>query len=92
LTIPPPLLHSVRQAAQRLGVSESSIWRLLQMGELYPTSVLGRTLISEAELLRLVADATTARSRSPQLPIERDENADDTPLQTGNKRPTPELE
>ena len=79
----PPLLHTVPQAAERLRVSESSVWRLLRLGKLCATTVLGRTLISEAELQRFVAEATRARSRSPQLPAERDENADDAPVQTG---------
>jgi hypothetical protein len=59
LTVPPPpLLHPVPRAAARLSVSESSIWRLLRLGKLYPTYVLGRTMISESELQRLAAETT----------------------------------
>ena len=67
MTVPlPPLLHPVPHAAARLGVSESSIWRLIQEGTLRPTCVLGRTMISESELQRLVAEATKPRQRVMQ--------------------------
>jgi hypothetical protein len=62
----PPLLHPVPRAAERLGVSESSIWRLLRLGKLHPTCVLGRTMISEGELQRLVAETTEPRQIAPQ--------------------------
>lgn len=64
-----PLLHTVPEAAERLRVSESSIWRLLRLGKLCATSVLGRTMISEAELLRFVAEATRARADRRNCPL-----------------------
>lgn len=69
MTIPPtpPLLYTVPQAGQRLGVSESSIWRLLRLGRLRPTCVLGRTMISEGELQRLVTEATSPRETALEL-------------------------
>jgi excisionase family DNA binding protein len=55
---PPPLLHTVKAVAARLAVSESMIWRLLRAGELRPTRIMGRVLISEAELQRLIEKHT----------------------------------
>jgi excisionase family DNA binding protein len=52
-----PLLHSIWAAASRLGVSESTIWRLIRQGKLQPTRILGRTLLSEAELQRIAGMA-----------------------------------
>jgi len=54
-----PLLHTVPKAAGRLGVSESTVWRMIGAKELSPTRVRGRTMISEAELQRYVAESTT---------------------------------
>jgi excisionase family DNA binding protein len=62
-----PLLHTVRGAADRLNVSESSIWRLLRQGQLRRTSVLGRTMLSEDELQRFVTEATKALETPPLL-------------------------
>jgi excisionase family DNA binding protein len=53
-----PLLYSVNAAAHRLGVSESTIWRLIDGKKLYPTRVRSRTMISETELQRYVAEST----------------------------------
>ena len=53
-----PLLHPVPKAAKRLDVSESTVWRLVAKKKLYPTYVRGRTMISEAELQRYVAEST----------------------------------
>ena len=78
-----PLLYCVNDAARRLGISGSSIWRLLRLGRLCPTTVLGRTMISEAELQRLVVEATRARSPSPQPAAEPDETADGAVVQAG---------
>ena len=79
MTVPlPPLLHPVPRAAERLGVSESSIWRLIQKGTLHPTCVLGRTMISEGELQRLVTEATKPRQRVTQPVAGTGVNARDT--------------
>jgi excisionase family DNA binding protein len=49
-----PLLHSIDDAATRLGVSVSTIWRLIRSGQLRTVKILGRTLVPESELQRLV--------------------------------------
>jgi excisionase family DNA binding protein len=61
-----PLLYSANNAARRLDVSESTIWRLVAEKKLYPTYVRGRTMISEAELQRYVAESTV-RPREAQI-------------------------
>ena len=49
----PQLLHSIDDAATRLGVSVSTIWRLIRSGQLRAVKILGRTLVPESELQRL---------------------------------------
>ena len=61
-----PLLHTVRRSAERLNVSESTVWRLIRRGQLNPTYVLGRTMLSEGELQRLVTEATKRRQSAEQ--------------------------
>src|SRR5262245_26200423 len=75
-----PLLHAVPGAAKRLNVSETTVWRLVAEKELYPTYVRGRTMISEAELQRYVADATV-RPRAKKAPL-----ADKKRTETGENR------
>jgi excisionase family DNA binding protein len=48
-----PLLHPIDDAAPRLGVSVSSIWRLIRSGQLRTVKIRGRTLVPESELQRL---------------------------------------
>jgi hypothetical protein len=61
-----PLLHSIAVAAARLGgLSESTIWRLIRVGQ--SVKIFGRTLVSESELQRL---AQKGPSLSP-IPIGR---------------------
>lgn len=74
-----PLLHAVPRAAKRLDVSESTVWRLVAEKKLYPTYVRGRTMISEAELQRYVAESTVkpqgkAACISDNTPKETPEN------------------
>ena len=52
-----PLLHTVPASAKRLSVSERMVWRLLSIGKLRASRVLGRTMISEAELQRFAREA-----------------------------------
>ena len=47
------LLHSIDDAATRLGVSVSMIWRLIRSGQLRTVKIRGRTLVPESELQRL---------------------------------------
>ena len=49
-----PLLHSIEEAATRLGVSVSMIWRLIRSGQLRTVKIRGRTLVPESEIQRLV--------------------------------------
>jgi Helix-turn-helix domain len=87
VTVPTsPLLHPVQRAAERLGVSESSIWRLLRLGKLHPTCVLGRTMISEGELQRLVTETTKPRQIAPQPVTGMDVNAGDTASPDGKPK------
>jgi excisionase family DNA binding protein len=62
-----PLLHSIKASATRLAVSESTIRRLLKGKEIRATRILGRTLISEAELRRLT-EQKTDRDNPPSDP------------------------
>ena len=48
------LLHSIDDAATRLGVSVSTIWRLIRSGQLRAVKIRGRTLVPDSELQRLV--------------------------------------
>ena len=47
------LLHSIDDAATRLGVSVSTIWRLIRSGQLRAVKIRGRTLVPDSELQRL---------------------------------------
>ena len=69
---PPPLLHTVKAAAARLAVSESTIRRLLMAKKLRATRILGRTLISEAELQRLIKQNTDRRDSTSDQPSNPD--------------------
>jgi predicted DNA-binding transcriptional regulator AlpA len=78
LTVPPPpLLRTVPRAAERLGVSESTVWRLIRLRQLNPTCVLGRTMVSEEELQRFVAEATKPRQTPLQSITTPDMNLDE---------------
>ena len=46
-------LHSIDDAATRLGVSVSTIWRLIRSGQLRAVKIRGRTLVPDSELQRL---------------------------------------
>jgi excisionase family DNA binding protein len=68
---PPPLLHTIKTAAARIAVSPSTVQRLVKAKKLRATYVMGRTLISEAELQRLIeantdpANASSSASAGP---------------------------
>jgi len=49
-----PLLHSIEEAATRLGVSVSTLWRLIRSDKIRTVKILRRTLVPESEIQRLV--------------------------------------
>lgn len=51
----PPLLHTVPQAARRLNVSRTALYRLMSAGELRSVKVGGSRRIPEAALRDFVA-------------------------------------
>ena len=61
-----PLLRTIEVAATRLGVSESTIWRLIRNDKLRIAKILGRTLVPESELQRLAQPAVRDPCRSAQ--------------------------
>jgi excisionase family DNA binding protein len=52
---------TVRDAAQYLGVSEPTVWRMLRGGELPRTKIRGRTLVRRVDLDIFLARAARAR-------------------------------
>lgn len=69
--IAPPtdaLLHSVPDAGRRLGVSVSTIWRMIRDQLIFATYVRRRTLIAEAELRRYIAGATAVSATTEAAP------------------------
>ena len=53
---PAPLAHPVPAACARLGVSRTTLYALLAAGELRSFKVGAKTLISEADLRKFVAE------------------------------------
>ena len=53
--LPDPLFVSMREAGRRLGVGLSTVWKLIQAGELPSTQILRRRLIPVAELEKFAA-------------------------------------
>lgn len=51
-----PKLYSVTEAAALLKISRWTLWRKLKDGQVRRTKVGGRTLIKEAELVKLIRD------------------------------------
>jgi excisionase family DNA binding protein len=88
-----PLLYSIKDAAARLGVSESTVWRLIRQGRLRATRLLGRTLLAEAELQRIAEVAADKPRGAGEKAISSRDAGSDERLQTaghggfdGNKR------
>lgn len=69
-----PLLHTKEAAAARLSLSKSTIGRLLKAKKLRATHIMGRTLISEAELQRLVEESTDRGDPDFDQPSDPDPN------------------
>lgn len=53
-TWPTKLAYSVHEAAAALGLSASSIWKWISLGQLRAVRVGGRTLIPAGELRRIL--------------------------------------
>lgn len=60
-----PRLVSVKEAAARLGISVSGVYRLIDSGELCRIKVRGRTLFEPSELERYIAFQRAAGARQP---------------------------
>lgn len=53
----PPLVHHVNAAAARIGVSRRKFYELVACGCVRTLKIGGRTVVAEAELQRVVAEA-----------------------------------
>jgi excisionase family DNA binding protein len=49
-----PLSYGIKDAARALGISSSTVWRLVASGDLSVFRILGRTLITHKELERFI--------------------------------------
>jgi excisionase family DNA binding protein len=56
-----PLLHSVREAAQLLGIGRTLLYELTRSGRVRPVKVGGRTLFTHEELERFVREQSAAQ-------------------------------
>ena len=45
---------SIAEAAKRIGVNETTIWRMSKRGAIKVTRVAGRALVTEAEIARIL--------------------------------------
>lgn len=50
-----PLAHSVNEACERLGIGRTSLYELIAAKEIRPFKIGRKTLIPEAELVRVIA-------------------------------------
>jgi len=50
-----PLAHKIPDACRRIGIGRSSLYELIKSGEVRPIKIGCRTLIPEAELLKVIA-------------------------------------
>ena len=60
-----PLAYSVPGAAQALGVSKATVWRLVAAGELRTFKLGARTLIAAGDLLSLIERQLGAEPNPP---------------------------
>ncbi len=54
------LSHDVKASADRVHVSRATMWRLIQDGEINSFKIRGKRYITEAELLRYLAQQEQA--------------------------------
>ena len=52
--LPAPLAHRIPDACRRLGIGRSSLYELIRTGEVRTIKIGSRTLIPEAELLKVI--------------------------------------
>ena len=56
------LAYTVEEAGRAIGVSRSTVFDMLRMGELLAKKLRGRTLIARTELQRVLTEAPDARA------------------------------
>lgn len=57
------LAYTVQEAGEAIGISRSTVFDMIRMGELTAKRLRGRTLIARTELQRLLTEAPDARAR-----------------------------
>jgi excisionase family DNA binding protein len=57
-----PVVHSIPQAQQRLGIGSTTFFNLLKSGDLKSIKIGARTLIPESEIQRFVQARINERS------------------------------
>jgi excisionase family DNA binding protein len=55
------LAYTVEEAGRAIGVSRSTVFDMIRVGEVSAKKLRGRTVIARAELQRVVAEAPDAR-------------------------------
>ncbi|HYC66587.1 helix-turn-helix domain-containing protein [Brevundimonas sp.] len=55
------LAYTVEEAGRAIGVSRSTVFDMIRMGEVSAKKLRGRTVIARAELQRIVSEAPDAR-------------------------------
>ena len=58
---PEKLAYTVMEAGRAIGVSRSTVFDMIRMGELLAKKLRGRTLIPRSELQRVLQEAPDAR-------------------------------
>lgn len=56
------LAYTVEEAGRVIGVSRSTVFDMIRVGELLAKKLRGRTLITRTELQRVIAEAPDARA------------------------------
>lgn len=57
------LAYTVEEAGRAIGVSRSTVFDMIRMGELFAKKLRGRTVIARTELQRVLTEAPDARAR-----------------------------
>jgi excisionase family DNA binding protein len=71
MTAPPTALLSVDETARRLGVSVSTVWRLLRRGALPSVRQGGRRLVPDGAVRKRASDASPTPEFDDEHPIFR---------------------